>query len=275
MRIIAILLGLFLAFSPTANPKLSEADRITFVEVAPAKSGITWIHDNGRSEERWLPETCGGGGVFLDYDNDGWLDFYCGTGDPDFRMLIPNRMFRNEGGAFFQDVTSATGTGHIQKGHGVAFADLDDDGCQDVYVSMGGAYTGDFAQNALFANPGSTNRFLKLKLVGKKANRVAIGARIKVTVQNPRGTRELHRVVGSGGSFGSNPLRQEIGLGDAETITSVEIRWPGSDTRQRLTGFELNRSYQIMEGDNNIVQLKLHPVSLRRESAVGKQAKSE
>src|SRR5262245_23472113 len=124
-------------------------------------------------------------------------------------------MFRNANGKFFQEVTTATGTGHIQKGHGVAFADFDDDGDQDIYSALGGAYSGDFARNALFMNPGFSNSWLKLKLVGVKANRPAIGARIKVTLRTPTGTRELHRTSSSGGNFGSNPLRQEIGLGDA------------------------------------------------------------
>ncbi len=200
-----------------------------------------------------------------DLDNDGWLDFYCATGDPDFRTLIPNRMFRNAEGRFFQDVSSATGTGHIQKGHGVSFADLNDDGCQDVYVSMGGAYSGDFARNALFLNPGNTNRWLKLQLVGTKANRAAIGAKIKLTLQTPTGSRDLYRVVSSGGSFGANPLRQEIGLGDVKGIVGVEIQWPGSNTRQTVRGLELNHSYQIREGNDAPLVLKLHPVRLNSD----------
>jgi hypothetical protein len=202
------------------------------------------------------------GNNYGDLDNDGWLDFYCGTGDPDFRTLIPKRMFRNAEGKFFQDVTTATGTGHIQKGHGIAFADLNDDGAQEIYISLGGAYTGDGARNALFLNPGNTNHWVKLKLVGTKANRVAIGARIKVTVLTPKGPRELYRVVSSGGSFGSNPLRQEVGLGDATAITAVDIRWPGSDTRQTISGLLLNHSYQITEGNPVPLELKLHPFRL-------------
>ena len=80
---------------------------------------------------------------FGDLDNDGWLDFYLGTGDPELSTLVPNRMFRNAGGKFFQEVTSATDTGHLQKGHGVAFADLDNDGDQDNYAVIGGAFSGD------------------------------------------------------------------------------------------------------------------------------------
>jgi hypothetical protein len=208
------------------------------------------------------------GNNFGDLDNDGWLDFYCGTGDPDLRTLIPKRMFRNAEGKFFQDVTSATRTGHLQKGHGIAFADLSDNGAQDVYISLGGAYTGDGARNALYLNPGTTNHWVKLKLVGVKANRPAIGACIKVTVRTPSGSREIHRVVSSGGSFGSNPLRQEIGLGDAIAITGVDIRWPGSDTRQSVTGLELDHSYQVREDEPKAVALKLHPVSLEHRTSV-------
>jgi hypothetical protein len=200
-------------------------------------------------------------------DNDGWLDFYCGTGDPELRTVIPKRMFRNAEGKFFQDVSTATGTGHIQKGHAVAFADLDDDGAQDIYISLGGAYTGDGARNALFHNPGTTNHWLKLKLVGVKANRAAIGARVAVTVQTPTGQRSIYRTVSSGGSFGANPLRQEIGLGNATGIVGVEIRWPGSDTRQTVKGLELNHSYQVREGEAEPVMLKLHPVNLDHHAA--------
>src|SRR6185295_783690 len=110
---------------------------------------------------------------FGDLDNDGWLDFYLGTGNPEFSTLVPNRMFRNAGGKFFQEVTTATGTGQLQKGHGVGFADLDNDGDQDIYAVTGGAFTADNYRNALFLNPGNTNHWLKLKLEGTKSNRVA------------------------------------------------------------------------------------------------------
>src|SRR5215813_11661997 len=56
-----------------------------FVMVPPSESKITWVHDNGRSELRQLPETCGGGGLFFDYDNDGWMDIYLvNSGPSDF-----------------------------------------------------------------------------------------------------------------------------------------------------------------------------------------------
>ena len=88
-----------------------------------------------------------------DLDNDGWLDFYEGTGNPDFHTLVPNRMFRNDGGKRFQEVTTAGNFGHLQKGHGIAFADVDNDGDQDVFEKMGGAYQADRAYSVLFENP--------------------------------------------------------------------------------------------------------------------------
>jgi hypothetical protein len=186
---------------------------------------------------------------FGDLDNDGWLDVYLGTGNPDLGLLIPNRMFRNDGGRSFQDVTVAGNFGHIQKGHAVAFADLDEDGDQDVLEEMGGAHLSDKAYTSLYRNPGNDNRWLVLELTGTTTNRRAIGARIKLTVEGPRGTRAIHRVVNSGGSFGANPLRQEIGLGDATRVTAVEILWPVTGKTQRFEGLKPNTFYRIREGE--------------------------
>ena len=74
-----------------------------------------------------------------DLDNDGWLDFYVGTGTPDLGMLDPNRMFGNDAGKRFQEVTTAGNIGHLQKGHAIAFGHLDTDGDQDIFEQMGGA----------------------------------------------------------------------------------------------------------------------------------------
>jgi hypothetical protein len=135
----------------------------------------------------------------------------------------------------------------------VGFADLDNDGAQDIYAVIGGARLGDNYRNALFLNPGNTNHWLKLKLVGIRSNRAAVGARIKVTVTTQAGPRHLFKTVNSGGSFGSNPFRQEIGLGNATAITAVEIVWPATGVPQRLTGLELDRAYRISENDTNAV----------------------
>jgi hypothetical protein len=196
---------------------------------------------------------------FGDLDGDGWLDFYLGTGNPQLSTLIPNRMFRNDGGRFFQDVTSAGGFGHLQKGHAVCFGDVDDDGDQDVFEQMGGAYQADLAYSALYLNPGNANRWLTLELEGVRTNRKGIGARIKVAVETGAGSRHLYRTVGSGGSFGASPLRQEIGLGGARRIESVEVFWPATGATQTVRGLELDRRYRIREGDDAATLVELRP----------------
>ena len=120
------------------------------------------------------------GSNFGDVDNDGFLDLYLGTGDMSYEGLDPNLMFKNVEGAVFEDVTASSGTGHLQKGHGVSFADFDNDGDLDLFVELGGATPGDQGYNALFKNPGHGRHWLKVKLVGTKTNRAALGAGIRV-----------------------------------------------------------------------------------------------
>ena len=129
--------------------------RVTFAEVTPAQSKITWVHDNGRSELRHLPETCGGGGLFFDYDNDGWMDIYLvNSGPSDFynpKTPIKNALYRNNGDGTFVDVTDKAGVACGQMGHfgmGAAAADYDGDGWQDLYVT-------NYGVNVLFHNNGN------------------------------------------------------------------------------------------------------------------------
>jgi hypothetical protein len=200
------------------------------------------------------------GSNFGDFDNDGWLDFYLGTGDPDFATLMPNRAFRNAEGKFFQDVTTSGGLGNLQKGHGVSFADFDNDGDQDIYHSVGGAYEGDYYPNALYENPGHGNHWLKLKLEGKQSNRSAIGARIKVVIVEDEKERSIYRTVNSGGSFGASPLIREIGLGKASTIKEVEITWPTTSQTQKFTNAGLDKRYRIVEGSSHLQEWPLKPL---------------
>ncbi|MEO7598765.1 MAG: CRTAC1 family protein [Opitutus sp.] len=188
------------------------------------------------------------GSNFGDLNNDGWLDFYVGTGNPEFATLVPNRMFLNDGGKRFLDVTTSGGFGQLQKGHAVAFGDIDNDGDQDVYSVLGGAISGDHYHNQLFANPGHGNHWVKLRLEGVKSNRSAIGARIKIVAQTSTGEREIHRVVGTGGSFGASTLQQEIGLGQATSIIRAEIFWPETGKTQTVNDLKNDHAYVVREG---------------------------
>ncbi len=213
------------------------------------------------------------GANFGDLDNDGWLDAHIGTGNPDMRSVIPNRMFRNVAGSRFEEVTIEGGFGHIQKGHGTAFVDLDRDGDADVYMAMGGAYEGDRFANVLYENPGATaNAWLSLTLEGSRANRSAIGARIRVEVVDSAGrARAIHRTVGSGGSFGAGTFTQLVGLGTASRIERVTITWPDSArTVTEHRGLGLREAYRIVQG-SEAMRLERPPVPFAKQGVASHQ----
>jgi hypothetical protein len=121
-------------------------------------------------------------------------------------------------------VTESTGTGHLQKGHGVSFADWDDDGDLDLFVVLGGGYPGDRGYNALFQNPGHGRHWLKVRLVGNQTNKSAIGARLRIDLAAPGGTRSIHRTISNNGSFGDNTLVESIGLLDAKSDDRLTVK---------------------------------------------------
>jgi tetratricopeptide (TPR) repeat protein len=187
------------------------------------------------------------GANFGDLDNDGYPDFYLGTGFPGYEALMPNLMFWNQRGKGFMDVTIPGGFGHLQKGHAISFADFDNDGDQDVFAEMGGAFPGDAAANCLFENPGFENSWITIKLTGTQSNRSAIGARIEAEIYDGENLRTVHKRVGSGGSFGSNPLRQEIGLGQAKKIERLTVYWPTSSQSQTMVDVPVGKIIEITE----------------------------
>ena len=223
-------------------------------------------HNRGDGTYAETTESVGGvdrvilamGANYGDLDNDGFPDCYVGTGLPDLRSLTPNRMLRNDGGARFVDVTTAGGFGNVQKGHGVSFADFDNDGDQDVFQVMGGAYEGDWYQNVLYENPGHGNRWLRLYPQGVQSNRGAVGGRVRVRVRQADGEmRDIHHLIGTGGSFGANPLAPQLGLGDAVAVEFVEITWPATGKVQRWSGLATDSAYRLREGEPEAVAADL------------------
>ena len=189
------------------------------------------------------------GSNFGDIDNDGYLDIYLGTGRPDYSYLVPNVLFKNVDGRRFEDVTDSTGTGHLQKGHGVAFADWDRDGDLDLFVEIGGAAPGDRAHNVLFQNPGHGRHWLAVKLVGTRTNRAAIGAKLRVDVAGRDGRmRSIFREVSGGSSYGGNSFVQHIGLVEADQAETIEVIWPVSKSRQTFRHVAADRTIVITEG---------------------------
>jgi hypothetical protein len=203
------------------------------------------------------------GSNFGDIDNDGYPDIYLGMGSPSLAAVLPHVLLHNRDGKSFVDVTTSSGTGEMHKGHGVAFADLDNDGDEDIVAEIGGATPGDSHAMRVFENPGHGNDWLGVKLVGVTSNRSAIGARIAITVDSdakPR--RTVYRTVGSGGSFGASPLEQHLGLGRSARIVDVDIWWPATGAHQRFTDVTKNQVIEVTEGASTFRRIERPAVRL-------------
>lgn len=98
--------------------------------------------------------------------------------------------------------------------------------------------------------------------MGRATNRIGVGVRIKVVVNKRHRSREIHRVVGCGTSFGGSPHRQEIGLGDADRIESLEVYWPVSRSRQVFRDVQMDQMIRVTEGDSNYKRVPLKRVVL-------------
>ena len=136
---------------------------------------------------------------------------------------------------------------------GANYGDLDNDGDQDLFHQLGGFYPGDQFSNALFENPTHGNNWITLRLEGRGANRFGVGARVEAKVAAAGRIRSIHMLVGSGGSFGGSSMQQEIGLGDAERIEEIRIRWPGNDAVQIHRDVAPNRFYRAVEGKADLI----------------------
>jgi hypothetical protein len=124
--------------SALCTVSFSFGERVTFVDVTE-EAGITWIHDNGMSPQRLLPETMNGGCGFFDYNNDGWLDLYfVNSSTCDFykpEKPRTNALYRNNRDGTFSDVTKQAGVEGRGFGMGVAAGDYDRDGWTDLFVT--------------------------------------------------------------------------------------------------------------------------------------------
>ena len=122
-----------------------DSEPILFEEIPSAISGITWVHENAMSPDRYLPEAIGPGCAFFDYDNDGWMDIYLvNSGACDFwkpSKPIRNALYKNNRDGTFTDVTEKAGVGGGAFGMGVAVGDYNNDGNADLFVTAYGKCT--------------------------------------------------------------------------------------------------------------------------------------
>jgi enediyne biosynthesis protein E4 len=126
------------------------------------QAGLNFVHVNGASDEKFLPEIIGAGGLFLDFDNDGWLDVFLVDGgslaDPALARRARHRLYRNRRNGTFEDGTDTSRIHHRDYGIGACAGDVDNDGLIDLYITNVGA-------NVLYRNTGS-GRFAEVPNAG-------------------------------------------------------------------------------------------------------------
>lgn len=179
------------------------------------------------------------GSNFGDLNNDGAYDFYFGTGSPEGWYVLPKLVYLGvvEDGMpvdRLANISMLDGFGSVQKGHGIVFFDVDNDGDQDVYSSLGGMWPGDVWPNQLFVNDSRLDAaWTKIRLHGRRSNRSGVGAMIKVVARDAGGRpRVRFQQMDNKTAFGSAPYLAHIGLADAVAIDRVEVTWPGARAPQ-------------------------------------------
>ncbi len=210
---------------------------------------------SGVGNKNYVAWGCG----FIDYDNDGWQDIVQVNGHVypqvdayNFGEAFknPRLVYRNLGNGHFQDVSLRMGPGITERfsSRGAAFGDYNNDGCMDVLV-----LNMNDLPSLLRNIGGNKQNWIKIKLVGTKCNRTAIGARVRVTI----GKHVQMNEVQSGSSVMSqSDLRLHFGLGMARTVDSIEVKWPTTQKVERFEQISANQILTIREGAGILGSLK-------------------
>ena len=192
---------------------------------------------------------------FLDYDNDGWPDLMQINGhvypeieghDVGQSYKNPRLVYRNLGNGQFKDVSAQMGPGIAEhfSSRGAAFGDYDNDGDVDVLV-----LNMNDLPSLLRNEGGNRQNWIKIKLIGTQANRTAIGARVRVVSGKHAQIDEVH----SGSSVMSqSDLRLHFGLGNAQLVDLIEVKWPTTQKTERFSRVQANQILTIREGSGII-----------------------
>jgi hypothetical protein len=205
--------------------------------------------------------TLGFGCFFFDYDLDGWPDFYVADGHLDdsieriqqrIRFAEPPHLYHNLAGKGFDDVAAQMGQSFDAPriARGAAYGDINNDGAPDILIAANNGPA------ALFLNQGTTNRSLRIKLIGTKSNRDGIGAVVSVK----SATTFQKQMLRSGSSYlSASELVLTFGLGSSPKADSIEVHWP-SGSVDRLSNVNAGQILTIREGSG---QIAAHPLGKR------------
>lgn len=192
---------------------------------------------------------------FADFDNNGWPDIMIVTGNvyPEVEKLFkeyphrgPRLVYQNLGNGRFKEVTANSGPGVLtaKSSRGCAFGDFDNDGDVDVLVMNMNEPPLLLRNEYINRQNRETNNWLKVKLIGTKSNRSAIGARVQVKSGPHLQTQE---VSSQSSYYSHNDLRLHFGMGVSRKADLIEIRWPSGQT-EIIKDVAVNQLVMIKEG---------------------------
>jgi enediyne biosynthesis protein E4 len=194
--------------------------------------------------------TTGWGTAFVDVDHDGWEDLFVSNGHIGTLQAFltgredPNQLFRNRGDGTFTDVSSEAGIMDRQVGRGLAVADVDGDGDQDVFGVVLGTGEEEVHSKLYINQSEKAGHYVQIGLEGTRSNRDAIGAQVRVYAGDMAHLRELEGGGASYCSKSSNILH--VGLGEADRIDSLVIHWPSGQT-DRYGEMAVDRKLDFVE----------------------------
>ncbi|MCD9184893.1 MAG: CRTAC1 family protein [Pyrinomonadaceae bacterium] len=195
---------------------------------------------------KWL----GWGVGFVDLDNDGWLDIFQVNGHvyPEVEKLTTEAgysqrkvLYQNLRNGKFADISVKIGGAVMENipGRGAAFGDFDNDGDTDIVINPVNA-----SPELIRNDSKSGNNWLKIKLIGTKSNRSAVGSRIKIIADDGTQTDEVRS---SNSYYSVNDSRLNFGLGTNKTVKKIEILWTNGQT-ETLENIDVNQFITIREG---------------------------
>ncbi len=199
----------------------------------------------------------GWGCGFFDFDSDGWPDILICNGHvyPEVEQLRTEAgyaqrklLYRNLRNGRFEDVSQVAGTGISDPtpSRGCAFGDFDNDGDVDFVINCVNELP-QLVRNDMT----SKNNWIKVRTIGTKSNRSGIGARLRCVAQIPGESKphqQIDEVRSGGGYFAQNDLRVHFGLGKAEKVDLLEIRWPNGLV-ETLKDIKANQVIYVKEGE--------------------------